>query len=476
MQPHTKARLLAAANWALRRFTHDAGVAAEAPRDRKAATKPISKDLEAIAEEAYLYGYPLVLVDATMRANTNVPEPDSEHRAPLNQFAHVKTLPDDTFTDVVLPNVDTLYSSAFLDLSREPIVLHVPDTHGRYYLMPMLDAYTNVFASPGKRTTGTQAADFAIVGPDWKGSLPEGVRRIDAPTNAVWLIGRTQINGKDDLPEVAALVDQYSLTPLSSYGRPYTPPKNANVDPRIDMKTPPPKVVANLGDRAFFDRLARLLEKNPPPERDAPALAEFAKLGLKPGQFQPSAAATKAIGGVSQRAAERMRARALELGREANMWRIDTALGEYGVRYEARAAVALKALGANLPQDAVYPSVTRDARGEALNGRNRYVLHFDRGKEPPAKAFWSLTMYGMDNYLGKNPIDRFALGSRDALKRHPDGSLDILIQHERPSDDEIANWLPAPAGPFQMLLRMYWPEEKLVRGDWEPPPVERMSR
>ncbi len=166
----------------------------------------------------------------------------------------------------------------------------------------------------------------------------------------------------------------------------------------------------------------------------------------------------------------------MELGRVANTWTIDTTLGEYGTRYDDRAAVALMALGANLPQDAVYPSVTKDADGKALNGKNSYVLHFAKGEEPPANAFWSLTMYGMDNYLVKNPIDRFALGNRDSLKRNPDGSLDILVQHEKPSDDRVANWLPAPAGPFQVLLRVYWPKESLVNGSWDPPPVERAAR
>ncbi len=476
MQPHTKARLLAAATLALSPLLHEVQASAQDTRERKAATKPVHKDLERIAEDAYLFGYPLMLMDATMRASTNVATPDTRGHAPKNQFAHLKVLPDDTFKTVVLPNVDTLYSAAFLDLSAEPVVLHVPDTQGRYYLMPMLDAYTNVFASPGKRTTGTKEADFAIVGPDFKGSLPAGVQKIDTPTNLVWLLGRTQINGKQDLPKVAALVDQYTLTPLSSYGRAYTPPKNASVDPRIDMTTPPPKVVQKLGEQAFFGRLAELLAKYPPPERDADALVEFEKIGLKPGEFAPSPAATKALAGAAQRAEKRMRARAFELGREANMWRVDTQLGEYGTRYEQRAAVAAKALGANLPQDAVYPSVTRDAQGKDLHGKNSYVLHFEKGQEPPAQAFWSLTMYGMDNYLVKNPLDRFALGSRDKLERNADGSLDILIQHERPAADKVANWLPAPAGPFQLLLRVYWPQESLIRGTWNPPPIERVKR
>src|SRR5262249_35986678 len=155
----------------------------------------------------------------------------------------------------------------------EPIVLQLPDTLGRYFLMPLLDAFTNVFASPGKRTTGTQAQDFAIVGPSWKGTLPAGLTRIDAPTNLVWLLGRTEIAGKDDLPADTAATDRYTLTPLPAYGRAYTPPENAQIDPTFDMATPPPELIAKLDDEAFFTRLATLLARERPPLRDRAALA-----------------------------------------------------------------------------------------------------------------------------------------------------------------------------------------------------------
>jgi len=439
----------------------------------KAAEKQTEQTLAELADEAYVYAYPLVLMDVTAQAMINVATPDNQH-APPNQFARMESLPDPAFNAVVLPNVDTLYTAAFLDLSREPVVLHVPDTQGRYYLMPMLDAYSNVFASPGKRTTGTAELNVAVVGPRFKGQLPKGLRKIVAPTDRVWLLGRTQINGKEDLPKVTELTRKYTLTPLSSYGKPYTPKPNA-VDPKIDMKTPPPKIVANLDDRAYFERAARLLERFPPPAADKPALERFAKLGFEPGKFTPSPAADKAIQGAGERAVKQMRAHVVEIGKLQNGWRVSMATGSYGTRYAERGAVALYAFGANLPEDALYPAAARDASGQPLDGKSRYVIHFAKGQQPPVEAFWSLTMYHSSGYLVENPIQRYAIGSRDALTPNPDGSVDILIQADAPQGDRGGNWLPAPSGPFQLLMRMYWPTESVISGRWVMPPVERVK-
>ena len=447
------------------------GASAEPAAEKAPAGKP-DTELATLAEDAYLYGYPLVLMDATMRAMTNVPEPKGE-KAPVNQFARVDVLPDASFTSIVRPNVDTLYTSAFLDLEKEPIVLHMPDTQGRYYLMPMLDAYTNVFASPGKRTMGTKAKDFAIVGPGWKGTLPKGVTKIQAPTNLVWVLGRTQINGKDDLPSVVALTKDYTLTPLSTFGQPYTPPKNDKIDTNVTMEMAPPRVVAAMDDPEFFTRLAALMKENPPSAKDRAAVARFKALGLEPGKFEPSEAAKGGIEGAGERARKRMDERMLDIGKLVNGWRMDTSLGSYGTRYLDRAVVALDGLGANLAADALYPMAFVDEKGEPLNGENRYVLHFAKGKEPPVNAFWSVTLYDPKGYLAANPIDRFAIGSRDKLKRNKDGSLDILIQSEPPEGDMAANWLPAPKGEFNLALRLYWPKQQVVSGAWKPPAVKK---
>jgi hypothetical protein len=440
---------------------------------QKAAEKRAEQPLSDLADEAYRYGYPLVLLDETFRVATNVTAPQN-HRAPVNQFARLTNMPDEEFREVVLPNVDTLYTSAFLDLSMEPVVLHIPDMMGRYYLMAMLDAYTNVFAAPGKRTMGPGELKLAIAGPNFDGPLPAGLRIVKAPTDRVWLIGRTQIKGEDDWLKAVELVRAYTLTPLSAWGTDYIPPPNVNVDPKLDMGTAPSKRVGRLGDRAYFERLAALLALYPPPSADAALLARFEQLGLAPGRFEPSLAAAKAIQGAGARAAKQMRARAEQIGELSHGWRVVRGTGSYGTRYDDRAAIALLDLGAILSADAIHPATAVDGEGVPLNGRrDAYVIHFEKGQEPPANAFWSMTMYDKDGYLVDNPVHRFALGDRDKLLRNPDGSLDLLIQHEPPAGRLIANWLPAPAAPFQLLMRVYWPRQEMISGSWQPPPVQR---
>ena len=237
--------------------------------------------------EAVIYGLPLVIMDITRAKITNVAKAGT-FAAPVNQFANMRAFPDASFKDVVRANVDTLYSSAFLDLSAEPMVLTVPDTQGRYYLMPMLDAWTNIFASPGKRTTGTKAGTFAVTGPGWTGELPKGLTELKSPTQMVWIIGRTQTNGPKDYAAVHKIQDGYKLTPLSAYGKPFTPPE-AQVDPNVDMKTPPVEQLQKMSSEAFFTRMAALLKNNPPPGSEAPVLDKLKAIGIVPGEkFDPS--------------------------------------------------------------------------------------------------------------------------------------------------------------------------------------------
>jgi hypothetical protein len=433
-------------------------------------TQKTLENLENIAEDAYVFGYPLVLMAETRRQMTNVPEPMGM-AAPINQFVRPKEMPDAEFRAVIRPNVDTLYATSFLDVTREPIVVHLPDTAGRYYLTPMLDAYTNVFAVPGSRTTGTEAHDFAIVGPGWSGELPERLEKLQAPTNLVWIINRTQLDGKADLRACVALNEQFTLTPLSAFGRPYTPPRNQPVDPSIDPNVPPPEVVARMDAHTFFGTLAKLMQDNPPATRDREALDRFLAIGLAPGRFAPSLEAATAIERAVPRALTRIAEHVSDMGGHVNGWLVTPELGEYGTRYDDRATVALVGLGANLAADALYPLVDRDEDGELLDGRNYYVLHFDRGQVPPVNAFWSITMYDTRGYFVPNPLDRYALGSRDPLRHNPDGSLDVYLQASPPSGELAANWLPAPEGKFNLVMRLYWPKDAILNGYWEPPPI-----
>lgn len=460
----------------------EARAAAEATRTREAAeAAAAAKEKEGLEAgvAAVAYGLPLVIMEATRRKLVNVTEAGAM-AAPVNQFAHMPAFPDASFKDVVRANVDTLYSSAWLDLAAEPIVLSVPDTNGRFYLMPMLDAWTDIFASPGKRTTGTQRGHFAITGPGWSGTLPAGVKEIKSPTNMVWIIGRTQTNGPKDYAAVHALQKQYRLTPLSAFGKPYTPAP-ATVDPAVDMKLAPVEAVARMSAAEFFDTMAALMKQNPPPAADAPVLEKLKAIGIVPGEkFDASRLDPAFAKGLSRAvpvALERLTEASKQAGAPVNGWRIPSMkLADFGTDYGTRAVVALVGLGANLPADAVYPSAFADGENQPLSGANRYVLRFEKGQEPPVRAFWSVTMYDPGSFFVPNPVNRYALSSWMPLKRNADGSLELYIQKDSPGKDKEANWLPAPEGPFNVTLRMYWPAERdptVLDGSWKPPAIKR---
>jgi hypothetical protein len=402
-------------------------------------------------------------------------------KAPINQFAHVRAFPDYTFTDVVSPNADTLYSVAWLDLSQEPMVVSVPEMGKRYYLMMLMDAWTNVFASPGTRTTGNGKGDFVLVGPQWTGNLPAGVKEIKAPTNMVWVIGRTQTNGKADYAAVHTIQDQYKLTPLSAWGTGYAPPANVPVEPGVDAKTPPVEQVATMDAPTFFGRLNALMKDSPPVAVDAPALTRFAKIGIAPGKPFDLKSMDPAVAKDIEQSVRAAQAQILAEtkkvhGRIVNGWQVlpdDTA--NFGTDYTWRAVVAVVGLGANLPADAIYPHATMDAGGQPLTGANRYVIHFPKGQLPPVNAFWSVTMYNAKQAFVQNPLDRYAIGDRDELNSNPDGSFTLYVQHDSPGKDKESNWLPAPPDSFNVFMRLYWPKKEILDGTWKMPPVERVK-
>jgi hypothetical protein len=431
----------------------------------------------AIATEAYTYLYPLVLMDVTRRQATNV-ERSGEviGRGPANAFTHVRQFPPATFRDVVKPNFDTLYSAAWLYLDQEPMIVSVPDAGDRYHLLPMYDMWTDIFHVPGTRTTGNGAGHFGLTAPGWEGKLPDGVVRVQAPTPHVWIIGRTQCNGPADYPAVNAFQDKLAISPLSQWGQPPAPAQGT-VDPTVDATTPPLRQVFALDPQDFFAYGAALMAVHPPHAADYPVLARMERLGLIPGQDLDLAGlppvAQEALEQAVPYAQRRMTARQKKLATLRNGWQVITeGVGAYGVDYLRRATVDLIGLGANLPEDAVYPICYVDALGEPFTGAKRYVLHFEARELPPVRAFWSLTMYDAEGFQVANHLDRFAIGDRDSLVFGPDGSLDIHIQHESPATGHEPNWLPAPAGAFNLCLRLYYPQVEVLDGRWAPPEVE----
>jgi len=431
-----------------------------------------------IGIEAYTYLYPLVLMDVSRRQAVNVEAGKAFGRGPMNTFTHVPAFPPAEFRDVVRPNFDTLYSIAWLDLTKEPMVVAVPDTQGRYYMLPMLDLWSDVFACPGKRTTGTGAGRFAVVPPGWQGRLPEGVQRIDAPTPYVWIIGRTQTNGEKDYGAVHQVQAGYTVTPLSQLGK--TPqPVRASIDPTVDMKTPPMTQVDGMDAGKYFGYAAELLKVNPPHITDQPIVARMRRIGIEPGKSFDLGKADFAVKRALERAApdalKAMRAKIPTLARVVNGWQMNTdTMGVYGNYYLKRAIVAMVGLGANLPEDAVYPLNIRDADGNPLTGANQYVLHFGQNEIPPAQAFWSVTLYDEHGFPTANDLKRNAIGDRDALKFNADGSVDLYIQHASPGAEKESNWLPAPAGDFNLTMRVYSPKTEVIDGRWAPPAVQKV--
>jgi hypothetical protein len=433
-----------------------------APRMAVAA----NDDVRAAARDGYVYGYPLVLMEVTRRMTTI-------GRA-NGQFVHMQSGPTPPFRIVVAPNGDTRYSSAWLDVSAEPLVLHVPDAGGRYFVAQIMDAWTDVIADPTLRVPSSAPRDYAIAGPGWSGTVPPGVTLVRSSTNDVWVLARTRARAGDDAGVITAIQQQYRVVPLSRFGdASYASPPGILLDPNIDTGPSPAARVAAMNAQTFFTLLAAAMAKDPPRAADAPIVARLANIGIAVGKpFDPSALSGDGRAqlelGVHD-AASQIEAYAAPSVPHVNGWRWTKDTGRFGTAYPYRAFIANTLLAANLPEDAVYPETSVDAHGAPLSGLRRYTIHFDAANLPPANAFWSLTLYGPDHFLVSNPIDRYTL--RDtALKRNPDGSIDVAIQHDPPAGDQT-NWLPAPAGPFLVTLRLYWPKPTGLDGTYRVPAI-----
>jgi hypothetical protein len=431
----------------------------------------------AIGVDAYLYFYSLVTMDITRKQSVNV-EPGKEFgKGPMNMFVSVPEYPPANLKVVVRINFDTLYSIAWLDLTKEPLVVSAPDTHGRYYLLPMLDMWTDVFASPGWRTTGAEAANFLVTPPGWTGTVPEGFSHIPAPTPYVWIIGRTKTDGPADYAAVHEIQAGYKVTPLSQWGK---PPESVQfkIDPTVDMKTPPKIQVDTMPADKYFAYAAELMKLHPPHLTDQPIIASMKRLGIEPGKSfdldKAEPVVKKALERVPQGAQELMKWKVPSLARVVNGWSMNTdTMGVYGNFYLKRAIVTQLGLGANLPEDAIYPLNLADDSGKPLDGANKYTIHFEKGTFPPVNAFWSITLYDEQGFQVANSLNRFAVSSWMPFQNNPDGSLDLYFQNESPIAEKEANWLPAPKGPFNLCMRLYAPKSEALTGKWNPPPVMR---
>jgi len=438
-----------------------------------------------IAIEAYVYAYPLVLMGASRTASTNTATADSlRASAPMNQFSHAPAFPDTRFTDVLRPNADMLSSSLWFDVSEEPLIVSVPDSGGRYYLMPMLDMWTDAFASAGKRTTGTGAQKYAIVGPRWDGTLPNGVDAVHAPTSLGWIIARMQTDGPWDYAG-RAFQSGLRATALSAFGRAHARP-SASGDPLISPPTPdststPAHQVARMDGATFFARFAELTAANPPHANDHPQLQRMKRLGIVPAapfvHERLSHTVRIALDRAIPLAQQKIRDHGSRAARIVNGWvMMSSPIGTYGTDYLKRALVSCLGLGTTTVEDAIAPTALTMADGSPFDAEAKYEVRFQHNGLPPARAFWSLTLYDDRQLFAGNPTGRYVIGNRDPLRFDSDGSLMLYIQRESPGRGMESNWLPTPnQGAFSLTMRLYWPEPAALDGKWAPPLVKRVA-
>lgn len=465
-----------------------AGVAAGLSVLMPANAQSISpSEARQIAEDAYVYGYSLITTEVTRVQSTNRAKPDGI-KAPLGQFGNVEKYPPADFRLISAPNADTLYSFAWLDLA-EPQVFSHPDMGDRYYIFEVVDLWmSDSKSSPSPRTADGKAANYLFTAPGWKGEVPAGMKHFPSATRYMIIAGRIYANGSEqDYKVVNALQAQNKITPLSAWGKPYTPvaaPVNPN--PGFSMTDAPQSVILAMGTEGYFNLLAKLLAADAPPApTDGPILARMAKIGIEPGKafvlsnLDPKVQA--ALKDIPQTVLRKIEANKDNLGSIVNGWAISKGLGTYGPDdYLKRATVAAFGWPANQEKDAVYPITDIDTSGQKLTGANKYTVTFAKGDLPPAIGFWSITMYMIDKgwWFTPNPLNKFTVSTRDKLKVNSDGSTTLYFQNESPGADKQSNWLPAPKGNFVLMLRLYYPSEtspSIINGTWKPPPVIKVN-
>ncbi len=455
---------------------------AVAPATGRAEAGLSAEEARQIAIDAYIYGYSLVTTDITRLQMSNVAKPGLMS-APLGSFFNVRGYPPATYRGVSATNADTLYSMAWLDL-KEPMVFSHPEIKDRFFNFELVDLWMVVKHSVGTNTTGTAAATYLFTGPGWSGEVPKGMTHIAYPTRYLGVLGRTYaLDTPEDLAIVHKLQDQYKVVPLSSYGKDFSFVAPPVADVGIKMDEAPQKVILALGVEGYFDWLTRLMGTVAvPPAADAPMLDKMARIGIVPGQrFKLSAldpAIRAALQDVPQRVTDKLNETWATLGKDVNGWRVTTTGAIYGTDYLTRAAWASNGWPSQQPQVSVYPTTYVDGTGAKLDGRSRYTVTFKKGEMPPVnpKAFWSITMYQIDNGLWfyPNALNKLTVSTRNDFVYNDDGSLTLYVQHESPGKDKEQNWLPAPAAPFALTMRLYWPNQtppSILDGTWAPPPV-----
>ena len=415
-------------------------------------------------EDAYVYAFPLVLMDATETSATNTEEVVTE-KAPVNQFIHSVALADAQFKTVVTPNVDTIYSQVWYDLSEEPMVYELPETD-RFCKVQVLDGWTNTAAVLDK------AGAYAITLSTWEGELPEGVTRIDVPTSMAWSITRIILSGEEDLPNVYAIQEKMKLMPLSDYisGDTYEPPRGSYSEENDYI---PVDKVLSMDPITFFNKANELMVKNSPTAADKEMLEKIAAVNIGPGMEFDTSVLTGDVAENWKTMLTEIQLKLIKEGqkfsKKLGQWDyFGEPIGDFNTEYAYRALVALAGLGANTVEVALYPKIEQDADGNTLTGEKSYILHFESYPQVLEGGFWSVTAYGDDDFLIDNPIDRYCINDRSDLKVNDDGSVDVILSKDAPED--TTNWLPVGDGGFHLYMRIYTPDMEALE-TWVAPTI-----
>ena len=419
-------------------------------------------------EAAYVYTFPLVLMDATETSATNTEEAATE-KAPVNQFIHSVALADAQFKTVVTPNVDTIYSQVWYDLSEEPMVYELPETD-RFCKVQVLDGWTNTAAVLDK------AGAYAITLSTWEGELPEGVTRIDVPTSMAWSITRIILSGEEDLPNVYAIQEKMKLMPLSDYisGDTYEPPRGSYSEENDYI---PVDKVLSMDPITFFNKANELMVKNSPAAADKKMLEKIAAVNIGPGMEFDTSVLTGDVAENWKTMLTEIQLKLIKEGqkfsKKLGQWDyFGEPIGDFNTEYAYRALVALAGLGANTVEVALYPKIEQDADGNTLTGEKSYILHFESYPQVLEGGFWSVTAYGDDDFLIDNPIDRYCINDRSDLKVNDDGSVDVILSKDAPED--TTNWLPVDNGGFHLYMRIYTPDMDALE-TWTAPTITEID-
>ena len=433
------------------------------------------KAIQKVGADAYTYGYAPVYMKRNMS------------RFPSNYVLHVQYLATELTRTVVKPNADTLYSIMVVDVGSDPLIIHTPATGSRYFSLEMLDGHSNVFGYVGTRATGSNGGNYAIVGPNWNPTTTPLNRSVDrvirSATPAVWIVGRTLVDSQADIPSAIAVQNGVNAQYNSKVSAAEFLPTLALTKPGDSA----PTAVEMTPNSAYFKEFGVVMAAQPPVSADAPMIAKLAKYGIGPGldpnKTQGSAVMAELVRG-AKTAATAIKAAvdkaAAASVKKRNGWVLFDHVGDYGTDYLTRAVIAEVGVGANRPEESIYPGTSRTSTGSLMNcGSGRvYKIHFNPGQTPPVDGFWSISMYADDQFFIANPINRYAIGDRTPnLTYNSDGSLDIWISKSQPSAarNGARNWLPAPASTFVIVMRAYIPRAGVLNGTWVYPKVTKVS-